>query len=66
MNIGGEKKEKMAKIQILWRGIYDYLGSVQHSKINQARALAQWLNENPWDGEEDLFQLRAPQEPSVS
>ena len=36
------------------------------STINQARALAQWLNENPWDGEEDLFQLRAPQEPSVS
>lgn len=39
MNIGGEKKEKMVKIQILWRRIYDYLGSVQHSKINQARAL---------------------------
>lgn len=34
MNIGGEKKEKS-----LWRRIYDYLGSVQHSKINQARAL---------------------------
>ncbi len=39
MNIGGEKKEKMVKIQILWRRIYDYLGSVQHFKINQARAL---------------------------
>ena len=25
----------MVKIQILWRRIYDYLGSVQHSKINQ-------------------------------
>lgn len=39
MNIGGEKKEKMVKIQILWRRIYDYLGSVQHSKINQTSAL---------------------------
>lgn len=39
MNIEGEKKEKMVKIQILWWRIYDYLGSVQHSKINQACAL---------------------------
>ena len=39
MNIEGEKKEKMVKIQILWWRIYDYLGSVQHSKINQAGAL---------------------------
>ena len=39
MNIGGEKKEKMVKIQILWRRIYDYLGSVQQSKITKARAV---------------------------